>query len=359
MKKIFYKTSIVFNIILIIGLGYLYHARSIMQNNKINKIDSSKNQDITEALVNKKYRIAIFEPVLHPAIEEIEQGFINTLRQQGNAEYDFKVYNANGDKTLMRSQAEDIVQSEYDLIFTIGMSTSQIAKEVTDKKQKLIPIVFSAVDDPVGMQLVDSLSSSGNHVTGITEAPNYKQQLSLLLTLKPTIKNVLLVYDPSHGTGLEKDKYEIQHILNEKGISLQSIEIYQANEIQQKVASSLSATDVVLTLRDNTTVSGIDSLVKLCNNYGVTLFASDLNSGNKGAALSYGFTEYEFGVSGAHKAYSILEEQNDPALIPITPISNYKIKINSATAEKQNLIIDPHLFFLMTSTEITNMQKEI
>src|SRR5580692_7792331 len=61
-------------------------------------------------------RIAIFEPASHPAIDEIAHGFQETLEKGGN-NYDFKIYNANGNKTLQRAQAEEICNGGFDLIF--------------------------------------------------------------------------------------------------------------------------------------------------------------------------------------------------------------------------------------------------
>lgn len=290
----------------------------------------------------KPYRIAIFTPITHAALEEIEQGFKETLLSHAkDATYAFTTFNANGNKTLQRAQADEIGNQAYDLVFTIGTGCTQILAELAKKKGKTTPQVFCSVDDPVGMHIVDSLASSGNHITGVIEGADYEKQLAVLLALKPDTKNVLLVYDPGVGSGLEKDKQQLATLFSRHGLTLKSVEIYQANEIQQKVTGLLPGIDIVLVLKDNTVVSGIDSLVTLCNRYNTTLFVSDLNSGKKGAALAYGITERESGVGAATKALEILLQGKKPRELPITPVEKFRVEINTNTMQVQNVQIDP------------------
>ncbi len=297
---------------------------------------------ITQHIVTT-YHIAIFEPATHPAIDEIASGFQETLHHHGT-NYSFDRYNANGNKTLLRAQAEEIIYGDYDLVFTIGAACTQTMYELTNKKQKQLPIVFSAVDIPVKTGLITSLESSGNNLTGVIEGDKqiiYEQALAALLQIKPNTKNILLVYDPHHGTGLDEDRMILNSILKKHNVNLHVAVINHANEIQQKVQLLLDGNDVVLILADNTVVSGIDSLITLCNRYGITLFASDLNSGDKGAALSFGITQYEFGSKAAKTARQILRKNKQPTDIPTIIIGKMKLKINTSTMFKQGLDLSP------------------
>ena len=283
----------------------------------------------------------------------MQQGFINTLKNSTKATYTFDTYNANGNRMLMRSQIEEIIQSNYDLIFTIGAQATQLTKEVTIKKQKLTPIVFAAVSDPVKLNIVSSITSSGNHITGTIEPTNYPLQLTLLTHLNPTIKQILLVYNPSEGAGLEKDKIEIEHILKQRGITLKTIEIYSTNEVYPKTNAFINQADAVLILKDNTVVRALDSLVKLCSRCHIPLMATDLDSAEKGAGLGFGVYECDFGIVGATLAKEVLEEGKKPAQIPCQPLKNFKLKVNMSQLQKQNIQLSPEQRFLLTSSEST------
>jgi putative ABC transport system substrate-binding protein len=330
-----------------------------------NIFDDKTNKTKTEKAQFKRFKIAILTPATHPSLQQIENGFCKTINKikdlkrdlktvmgdEIKHKYDISVFNANGDKILLHAQAEEIISQDFDLIFTIGTTSSQLCKELCIKKGKHTPIVFGAVADPVRIGLVKSLQKPEGCVTGAVEAPDYKTQLNLLLQLKPNIKNILLIYNPSQGSCLERDKDEIEQLLSQKKVNLISCEIYNTNEIQGKLAGLIQSADVVLILKDNTVVSGIDGIIKLCNLYHVTLMATDLDSGDKGAALSFGVQESAFGEQAAMLARKILEEGANPADLPC--ITDYKneLNINRKTMNDQGLVIPENMLHLLKYTK--------
>ena len=290
----------------------------------------------------KIVRIAIFQPATHSALDEIAQGFVDTMQENSSLNYMFDRYNANGNKILMQAQAQEMLQKNYDLIFTIGVGCSVTVKDLCVKKQNRTPIVFTAVDDPIKLDL------KNHYMTGVVDQSNYPEQLNLLLQIKPVTKKVLLVYDQSQASGLEKDKHQIRSILQQKNIELIAVEILNVSEIQQKVTGFIESCDVVMILKDNTIVSGIDSLISLCQRYQVTLLATDLNSGAKGAALAYGIYEAQSGIQAAKQAKLILEDGKLPSQVPVIAVENMIMKINCKHALLQGLSIDCHHFSMLS-----------
>lgn len=288
----------------------------------------------------KTYRIAIFEPASHPAMDEISRGVIETMQQNGKNKYVFDRYNANGNQTLLRAQAEEIIQNNYDLIIPIGTGCTQTVYELTKKKGFMNPIVFTAVANPTNLGIIKSMQSSGNNVTGVEDIDDINQQLTELLILAPHIKNIIFAYNPTAQAG-QHDKMadKIQQLLNPKDIQLTRAKVFHTNELQAKIQPMLSGSDVLLIRTDHTTVSGIDVLITLCNRYGVILYASDLNSGDKGAALSFGVVERDLGVKAADIALEILETNKKPTDIPIFVFKANKIKINTKTMKQQKLLL--------------------
>jgi putative ABC transport system substrate-binding protein len=271
-------------------------------------------------------KIAILTPVTHPSLEQIEKGFIETLDKKGSKKFEFKTYNALGNKTLMRSSVEEISRGGYDLVLAIGASTACMSKEVFEKKHLAIPIVFTAVPTPLSFNLIVSEASSGNQLTGVKETTDFAKELGFL---KNKVKSILLVYDPSQYS-LELDKREIHSILEKMGIELRVAEVFKTNEILMKASAYIDETDAVLVIKDNTVVSGIDALVKLCEQKNKLLIASDLDSADRGVPLVFGVSERIYGEEAAKKALLILEEGKTPSGIPITapPSEAFIFKIN-------------------------------
>jgi len=283
-------------------------------------------------------RIAVFQPVTHPALDEIAQGYIDTMQKDAQFLYQFDRYNGNGNKILMRAQAQEMLSKNYDLIVTIGAGCTLTMKEASVRKQSTTPIVFTAIDD------VERVDLQSAHMTGVVYDINYRKQLDLLCAIIPTVKTVLLAYDQSQGLGLEKDRNEIESILQEKDVVLQCVEIATIGEIQQKLTCFMDKVDVIMILKDTLLASGVDSLVTLCQRYKVPLLASDLNSGDKGAVLAYGVYEYESGVLAAVQAKQILEEKKQPSQLSILVTSDSKMKVNCSQIALQGLDLDCSTF---------------
>ena len=279
----------------------------------------------------RKKTIAILTPATHPSLIKIEEAFIRTMLEDKGDEYRFVIYNAQGSKTLMHSEIEEISQKNHALVLTLGTIASRMTKELFDKKRIATPIVFTCVPDPVGFDI-----APGSRITGVEEILHIDKALTLLIKSKPSIQSLLLVYNPVDA-GAHQSKQDVEDFLKKHNISLVAIEIFQTNEIQLKVAPFMEKADAVLVLKDNTVVSGLDILVKLCNRFQIPLMASDLDSPARGAALAYGVYEEDFGIEAGRKALRILKEGVSPETIAITPILNFALRVNLQAAKKQGL----------------------
>jgi ABC-type uncharacterized transport system substrate-binding protein len=302
------------------------------------------------------FKVAMSVPVgSHFGIQAIIRAFTDTLKKSNNANYQFTYYDANNDRTLMRSQAEEMVISNPDLIYPIGALCSQMAKEITEKRKKLIPTVFGAVKGPAEIGLVASEASSENHLTGVTGVGiSFEERLKVMLLVKPDIKKVLIAYCPAIHF-VEKDKQEIEKILCDKGVQVIAVQVYQMNEVAQKITSFLQESDkpdVVITLHDNIVSASYDLLVKLCNSAHVALFCSHLEGVEKGCAFGIGSFEDSYGIASARLVRQILEEGKHPSQIPTTRLFEglSKLMVNTKTMKEQNLTVDPNLLFIMKNT---------
>jgi len=281
------------------------------------------------------------------------EGFMESL---GTDNYRFKVVCANDDKILLRSIIEDLVDSGVDLIFSIGTTSSQLAKEITLKRNRLIPIVFTAVKDPVRINLMDSEQSSGCHLTGVTGiALSWNECISMLYYLKHTINKAVIACDFNPGSMLEKDVNDIKELLESRNTKVCIVPVYGMIDVMQRVLPFLTEdVDVFFCLRDDTVINCMDKLVKVCNSAKITIYSTYLEGVKKGAAIGIGTYEKMYGIKAAVMAKQILEKGINPSHIPLVKIESdgYKLLINSKTAKSQGLIIDPNLRFFIKSAEI-------
>jgi putative ABC transport system substrate-binding protein len=290
------------------------------------------------------------------------EGFIKTLNKSTKAKYTITTYDGNNDPLKMRAQTEKFVGQDIDLIFTVGAACSKLAKETTLKRNKTLPIVFADVMNPAEMDLVESNVSSGNHVTGIAAGlMPFKQQMEMMLLVKPEIKKAVLPYNPGIKY-LEESVEEIKQALQGTNIGLQLVPVYQTNNLIAKVSPFLEQKpDVVIVLRDSVVGAGIEALAKLCNKRGITIFAGCEEAIEKGAAYGITMREEFYGIQGAHLAQKILEEGKYPSQLPIIfPSKNSsQLMINTKTMEPQNLKISPELWFIMKHSLVLESEDQI
>jgi putative ABC transport system substrate-binding protein len=284
------------------------------------------------------YSVAIFVPAQHPAMDEIVQGFCDALKKRIPS-VQYTICNGQGNKTLMQSQAEMIVTSGYGLVFTVGNSTSQLIHGLLRKRHIVLPHIFTAVDDPVEKHLVDSLTHPGHQITGVITPSRFDEQIDYLLMVKPTVKSILLAYDPTHPSNTA-DIAVLQALLDEKQIKLVLCPVVQTGEIKQKVSLMLDGIDAVLILKDHLLVVSVELLVRLCEERKIALYCSDLNSVDKGAAFAFGIYEREYGESAVDAAYQILAKKKDAGSIAIQEIPNFYFKMNIHAMALQGVVLD-------------------
>ena len=101
------------------------------------------------------YKIGISQLADHPALDDARKGFEDGLKELGiNAEIDYQ--NAQGDIPTTVSISQKFVKDKVDLIYAIATPAAQSAKQATSE----IPILFSAVTDPIKAELVASMEKT-------------------------------------------------------------------------------------------------------------------------------------------------------------------------------------------------------
>jgi len=289
--------------------------------------------------VKNSYNIAILIPAEHPSLQKIETGFKETFQKNSPLPVQFDSFNAHGDRVLLGTHARNIALKNYDLVFTIGAQASQLISEQIKKRKKQLPHVFAAVSNPVGLGLIQSLEKPGTCTTGVYEDPYHQKIVDATLALKPSIKTVLLVYNPTQGAGLEQQQEQLKKLFAEHGITLRPCPVFNAQEIPTKVGALIGSASAVLILKDNTVVPAVSALIKICNQYQIPLITSELESNEKGAALSIGVHEEAFGIEGALLTLKIMREQKNPALLACVTAGSPETRINEAALQNQGITL--------------------
>jgi len=283
---------------------------------------------------NKKarYHIALITPVTHPALQRIEHSFKQTLEALIQQPIACTTYNAQGKRTLMHAQVADALADNYDLIVTFAAAPTLMTYTLAAKMGSTVPIVFAAVAQPERNGIIQTRA-----ITGVVEVYNPYEQVRALRFFKPDCKRVLIIYDPTQTSELRRDAQMISELLQRNRVQVRLCEVMGVADLSARASGLLDSIDTVLVLIDNTVVSGIDVLIKLCNQRGISLVASDLDSGIKGAALAVGVHQDQYGVLAAHQAFEILVNKKPATQIPYHVLNDQLVQINTKTMQAQHL----------------------
>jgi len=279
----------------------------------------------------KTIKIGISQIVPNIILDSVRQEIINTLAENGykegeNLTIDYQ--NAQGDMSINQSIAQKFADSDYDLFVGITTPTTQaIANVIKDR-----PVVFAAVSDSVKAGLVKDLQHPGGNVTGTSDITLYEQQLDLIKKIKPSVKTIGILYNPSEDaaqSGLEQaQKYAPQF-----GLEIVTVTVNTSNDVLVSARSIVDKVDAFYIIPDSTVVSGQDALIKVAIENKKPLFAYEESGVEKGALATLSTNYAELGKRTGEIIVQILEGEN-PAEIPVIGVTSASLFINTTTAEK-------------------------
>ena len=261
--------------------------------------------------------VAITAIVEHPALDDVRKGVIDELNEAGfkdgeNLKVNFQ--SAQGNTATAGQIAKQFVADNSDVIVAIGTPSAQSVAAATSS----IPLVFSAVTDPVAAKLVTKLDGSGTNVTGGSDALPYEPQIELMRQIIPSLKNVGYVYSPAevNSTIILKN---LKEKLTPLGINVLEAPAQRSTDIAMAARSLEGKVDMIYTSTDNNVVSAYESLYQVAKESKIPLIASDTSSVERGAVAALGVNYYELGRETGKIVVRILNGEKAGAIPVYTP----------------------------------------
>ena len=281
----------------------------------------------------EKFKIGISLLVPHPALDASRQGFLDELNTLGvNAE--ILDQNAQGELTNALMIAEKFVKDDVDLIFTIATTTSQAAKTAIEGTD--IPLVFTAVTDPVFSQLVTAMDVTNGNITGVVDAAPIKEDLELFKELKEDTKTVGIIFNVGESNS-EVQVSQTKEIAKELGLKIETVGISTVNDIPQAVDTISKKVDGLYIITDNMVASSITLVAKLAKEKGLLTVSADGTHVDEGILMSKGISYYAIGKQSAMIAKQILVDKVAVSDIPVQSSPEFEKKVNLKTAEALGL----------------------
>ena len=278
------------------------------------------------------FKIGVTVIVEHPALQSDQEGFAQALADAGiQAEYD--VQNAQGQMANAKAIADKFKSDKVDLVHAIATPTAQAAV----KAIKNIPVVYSSVTDPVAAGLVKTMEPSGTNVTGISDLLPIERQLRLYAEMAPKAKRWATIYNSGETNSVVLVKLA-KAAWEKMGKEVIEVSVSNSSEVYRAAQSLIGRADAVYVTTDNTVISALPSVAKVCNSNKIALFAGDVDSINKGALAALGFNYYQVGYSAGKKAVQVLKGKK-PGAIASGYTEKMDLRLNLKNAASQGVKI--------------------
>ena len=287
------------------------------------------------ALASEQIKIGVTQIVDHPALDAARQGFIDRMTELGYPEGEvalYDIHSAQGDMSIATTIAQKFVADKVDLILAIATPTSQAAANVTST----IPILITAVTDPVAAGIVDSIEKPGGNVTGTSDLTPVVSQLRLLLDIAPGVQRVGIVYNAGEVNSVVQVDIA-KEAAAELGITIVEATAGSSAEVLQAAQSLRGRVDAIYVPTCNTAVTALESIVHVAEQERIPLIAGDDHSVERGALATQGINYYNLGRQTADIAVRVLKGE-DPANISIEYLEEADLLVlNLSAAERMNV----------------------
>ncbi len=275
--------------------------------------------------------------VEHPALDAVRQGVADELAAQGfkiGGNLDWEFQSAQGDVGTAGQIAKKFVGDNPDAIVAIATPSAQAAVSAARNR---IPVVFTAVTDPVDARLVKSLDNPGGNVTGVTDMLPMAKHLALIKEVLPKVKTVGIPYNPGEANAAALVRLA-ESLAPAQGLKIVTAAAPTSGDVLMAARSLVGKVDAIYVTTDNTVVSAFESVAKVGADARIPVFAGDTDTVGRGAVAAVGFDYYDVGRQTGVMVAKILRGES-AAGMAVQGVDKTNLHVNPAAAKRMGITI--------------------
>ena len=268
----------------------------------------------------------------HASLDNCREGFLLGLEEAGLMEgVDFEIdyQNAGFDDNIATQIAQNF--SANDVALMCGIATNAASACYAAAEDKNIPVIFTAITDPVKAKL-----DSGN-ITGTSDKLPIEAQLQLIREMQPDAKTIGILYTTSEPNSVSAVE-EYQAKAADYGFTIEAVGVMQQAEVVQAADTILKkGVDCLTNLTDNNVVGVLDSVLEKTNEAGIPVYGSEIEQVKKGCVASAGIEYISLGKQTGMMAAKILKGEATAEEMPYETVTDFEIYVNPDAMAELNL----------------------
>lgn len=295
------------------------------------------------------YTIGISQFAEHGSLDNCREGFIQGLAEEGIVEGEnltIEEGNAASDAGTARQISDGFVSDSVDLVCAIATSSAEAA--YVSAMNTGIPVVYTAVTDPLAAKLADEDGTPVGNVTGTSDELPIKEQLEMIRAILPDAEKIGIMYTTSEVNSVSAlETYK--ELAGDYGFTIVESGVTQTADISLAADNLLSEVDCLTNLTDNTVVNSLATILDKANEQNIPVFGSEIEQVRKGCLAAEGLDYIELGKQTGRMAAKILKGEAEASEMNFETISEPGFYVNLAVAEQFGITIDEEL--LSTAVE--------
>lgn len=280
--------------------------------------------------------VAISQIIEHEALDETYRGIVEELNAEGyipGKTVKIVYETAQGSPMMAGQIAQKYVGMKPDVMVGIGTMAAQAM--VAANKGRNIPIVFSSVTDPVGAQLVASLTEPGAGVTGVTNWVALEPQIEKFKQILPKMKRLGIVFNPGEGNSVILVS-RLKDVGSKMGLEVIESPATSTMEVSMAAEHIANKVDAFFISNDNTALAAFQAIIAVANDAQIPVFVSDIDIVQRGAVAALGPDQYGVGRQTGKIIIEILKGTS-PGRIRVVSPQKSEFYINLDAMERIHL----------------------
>lgn len=290
-----------------------------------------------------EYTIGIGQFAQHGSLDNCREGFLAGLKEEGIEEgknLTIKYDNANTDTGTAAQIATNYVANKVDLI--CGIATPMAQSAYGAARDAGIPVIFTAVTDPILAELAKEDGTPVGEITGTSDKLPVKQQLEMIREILPDAKKIGIMYTTSEVNS-ESAIADYEAAAAEYGFEIVRGAIATATDIPLVADDILGKVDCLTNITDNTVVSGLPTIIAKANAKNIPVFGSEIEQVKIGCLAAVGLDYFDLGKQTGVMAAKVLKGEKKASEINFEIIDEGRFYGNTAVAEQLGITIQAEL----------------
>lgn len=285
------------------------------------------------------YTIGLTQFAEHKSLDNCREGFLLGLEEEGiqegkNLKVIFK--NASADMGTAGQIADSFVSDKVDMIVAVATPSAQTAYNAAMEKE--IPVVYTAITDPVLAELAKKDGTPVGEVTGTSDKLPIREQLEMIRELLPEAKKVGIMYTTSEANSVSAIQ-EYKELAKEFDFEIVEKGVTGTADISLATDDLLGKVDCITNLTDNTVVNSLSTILEKANEKKIPVFGSEVEQVKLGCLAAEGIDYLSLGKQTGKMAAQILKKEKKASELKFERITEPGFYVNKEVAEKLNISI--------------------